>query len=201
MSTSETAPAPTERSVRILEAACTVIVRDGAHGLRMASVAREAQRLEGARALLLRDAAGAAPEARSQFSEQRWHAALDEQLAALPTAAAKLERMLLAGIEPDLPFSEQRALGNEIWSSLRSDDELRPLVERSYRAWLARVVGLIDDGRADGSIPGRGRGGGGRLAARGGGGRARLAPLSRPRRPRAGGELMRGAIALELGTA
>jgi AcrR family transcriptional regulator len=151
MSASETATAPTERNVRILEAACTVIVRDGAHGLRMASVAREAQVSKAlvhyyfaTRQELLRSAL--------QFSEQRWNAALDEQLAPLPTAAAKVERMLLAGIEPDLPFSEQRALGNEIWSTLRAD-ELRPLVERSYRAWLARLVGLVDDGRADGSIP------------------------------------------------
>jgi len=38
----------------------------------------------------------------------------------------------LVSIEPALPFSEQRALGNEVWSSLRSDEELRPVVERSY---------------------------------------------------------------------
>src|SRR5262245_20287176 len=125
MSVPETVHAPTERSIRILEAACTVIVRDGAHGLRMATVAREASVSKAlvhyyfaTRQELLRSAL--------EFSEQRWNAALDDELAPFPTAAGKLERMLLAGIEPDLPFSEQRALGNEIWSSLRSDDELRP---------------------------------------------------------------------------
>ena len=61
--------------------------------------------------------------------------------------------MLLVGVEPGPPFSEQRALGNEVWSSLRSDEELRPLVERSYRAWLAAIVELIEEGQADGSIP------------------------------------------------
>ena len=201
MSASETAVAATERSVRILEAACTVIVRDGAHGLRMASVAREARVSKAlvhyyfaTRQELLRSAL--------QFSEQRWNAALDEQLAALPTAAAKLERMLLAGIEPDLPFSEQRALGNEIWSTLRTDDELRPLVERSYRAWLARAR-RADRRRARGRLdPGRGRGAsrpvGVSRRRRTGSTRSSIsASLDRERAAR----LMRGAIALELGTA
>ena len=60
--------------------------------------------------------------------------------------------MLLVSVDPALAFSEQRALGNEVWSSLRSDEELRPVVERSYRAWLGRVVDLIEEGQADGSI-------------------------------------------------
>lgn len=130
-----------------------MVVRDGAHGLRMAAVAEEAgvskalvhyyfsTRLE-----LLRNAFA--------FSERRWHDAVSEQIGSLGTGAARLQRLLLSSVEPDLAFSEQRALWNEVWSSLRSDDELRPLVERSYRVWLDRVVGLIDDGRADGSIPG-----------------------------------------------
>jgi AcrR family transcriptional regulator len=200
MSTSETAASPTERSVRILEAACTVIVRDGAHGLRMASVAREAQVSKAlvhyyfaTRQALLRSAL--------QFSEERWNAALDEQLALLPTAAAKVERMLVAGIEPDLPFREQRALGNEIWSTLRTDDELRPLVERSYKAWLGRLVGLIDDGRADGSVPASvdAEPAGWRLAAVADG-LDSLLYLGLADREQAA-RLMRGAIALELGTA
>jgi len=40
-----------------------------------------------------------------------------------------------------------------VWSSLRTDDELRPLVEGSYRASIARLVGLIEEGLRDGSIP------------------------------------------------
>jgi AcrR family transcriptional regulator len=177
-----------------------VIVRDGAHGLRMASVAREAQVSKAlvhyyfaTRQDLLRSAL--------EFSEQRWRAALDHELEPLATASAKLERMLLAGIEPDLPFSEQRALGNEIWSNLRSDDELRPLVERSYRAWLARLVGLIGDGRADGSISAavEAEPAGWRLAAAADG-LDSLLYLGLVDRERAA-KLMRGAIALELGTA
>jgi AcrR family transcriptional regulator len=142
---------PNDRTISILEAACRVVVREGAHGLRMASVADEAGVSKAlvhyyftTRQELLRNAFA--------FSEERWHAAVTAELMGLPTGAAKVERMLLVSVEPDLPFSEQRALWNEVWSSLRSDDELRPLVERSYRAWLGRVVDLIEEGQADGSI-------------------------------------------------
>ena len=38
-----------------------------------------------------------------------------------------------------------------MWSSLRYD-ELRPLVDGSYRAWLDLLVELIDEGRNDGAI-------------------------------------------------
>ncbi len=104
----------------------------------------------------------------------------------LTTGAARVERMLLASVEAALPYSEQRALGNEVWSSVRSDDELRPLVESSYRAWLERVVGLIEEGKADGSD----RRGGGRdargVATPVDSGRTGLAPLPRPHHPRAG---------------
>jgi AcrR family transcriptional regulator len=140
------------RVVAILEAACRVVVREGAHGLRMASVAREAgvskalvhyyfsTRLE-----LLQNAFA--------WSDERWQAALTDELAGVSPGAARVERALLASIEPGPPFGDQQALWNEVWSSLRYDDGLRPLVESSYRAWLARLAGLIADGQSDGSIP------------------------------------------------
>ena len=145
-------PPANERTTGILEAACRVIVREGAHGLRMAGVAEEAgvskalvhyyfaTRLE-----LLRSAFA--------FSVERWHAAVNAALVDVETGRARVERMLLVSVEPDLPFSEQRVLWNEVWSSLRTDDELRPLVEGSYRASIARLVGLIEEGLRDGSIP------------------------------------------------
>ena len=151
MTLGATAHPANDRTTGILEAACRVIVREGAHGLRMASVAHEAGVSKAlvhyyfaTRQELLRNAFA--------FSEARWHTAVDVELADVSTGAAKVERMLLAGAEADMPFSEQRALWNEVWSSLRSDEELRPLVERSYRAWLGRVVDLIEEGRADGSV-------------------------------------------------
>ena len=84
MSPADTAPAPTDRSTRILEAACRVIVREGAHGLRMARVAEEADVSKAlvhyyfaTRQELLRKAFA--------FSEQRWQAAIDAELATVST--------------------------------------------------------------------------------------------------------------------
>jgi AcrR family transcriptional regulator len=148
-----TAPPPTERVASILEATCRVVARDGAHGLRMAGVAREAGVSKAlvhyyfaTRQELLRNAL--------VFSETRWAEALDDELGGLPTGAARLERVLLVTVDPKSQFSEQRALWNEVWSTLRFDDDLRPLVESYYRGWLERIVTLVEEGRADGSIPG-----------------------------------------------
>jgi hypothetical protein len=68
-------------------------------------------------------------------------------------------------IDPEL--EETPALWNEVWSSLRYDEELRPLVQDRYRAWMDRIVRLLDEGRADGSVSERvdPEGAGWRLAA------------------------------------
>ncbi len=144
-------PTQTDRVVAILEAACRVVVREGAHGLRMASVADEAGVSKAlvhyyfsTRQELLRSAFA--------FSESRLDRLVDDEIAELTTGAARLERVLLVSIDADTPISEQRALWNEVWSSVRFDDELRPLVVRWYRTWLDRVVWLLEEGRADGSV-------------------------------------------------
>jgi AcrR family transcriptional regulator len=163
--TASTAP-HTDRVVAILEAACRVIVREGAHGLRMASVAEEAGVSKAlvhyyfsTRRELLRSAFA--------FSESRLDQLVDEEIAGLETGAARLERVLLVSVDADTPISEQRALWNEVWSSLRFDDGLKPLVEAWYRTWLDRIVRLLEDGRSDGSVPARvdARAAGARLAA------------------------------------
>jgi AcrR family transcriptional regulator len=147
----QTTVEPGGRIAGILDAACRVIVREGSHGLRMASVADEAGVSKAlvhyyfsTRQELLRNAFA--------WSEERWQTALSTQLAALPTGAERLECALCLSIDSDPSFSYQRALWNEVWSSLRFDDELRPRVERSYRDWLARLVTLVEEGHADSSI-------------------------------------------------
>ena len=136
---------PGGRVAEILDAACRVIVREGAHGLRMASVADEAGVSKAlvhyyfsTRQELLRNAFA--------WSEERWQAALTTQLAALATGAERLTSALCLSIDSEPSFSYQRALWNEVWSSLRFDDELRPRVVRSYNDWLARLVALVEDG-------------------------------------------------------
>lgn len=157
---------PTARGAEILEAACRVIAREGAHGLRMASVAAEAGVSKAlvhyyfpTRRDLLRNAFA--------WSEDRWQAALSSELELLENGARRLEHVLCASLGDDARFSDKRALWNEVWSSLRFDDELRPRVEQSYTGWLDRLVDLVEEGRRDGSIRNSVRAGeaGWRLAA------------------------------------
>ena len=84
-----------ERTTGILEAACRVIVREGAHGLRMASVA-ENFRASAKRSStttsrrddeLLRSAFA--------FSVERRHAAVNAELVGVTTGRRKVDRMLL----------------------------------------------------------------------------------------------------------
>ena len=134
----------------ILRAACRVVVRDGASDLRIGTVAREAgvsrtlvHYYVTTRQELLRAAFAYAEDERAR--------ALETELAGLPTGAARAERALLRTIEPEL--EETPALWNEVWSSLLHDAELRPLVQERYRAWTGRIVTLLEDGKADGSVP------------------------------------------------
>ena len=87
-----------------------------------------------------------------RFAEARYEEAVEVELADLNTAAERLERILLAAVDPKSQFAEQRALWNEIWSTLRFDEALRPLVDSYYRTWLDRIIDLVEQGRAEGSI-------------------------------------------------
>jgi AcrR family transcriptional regulator len=145
-------PPQTARVEEILAAACRVVAREGAHGLRMASVAAEAGVSKAlvhyyfsTRQELLRNAFA--------FAEGRLNRAVEEEIARLTTGAERLERALLLSVDTADPFGEQRAIWNEVWSSLRYDDDLRPLVEGFYRSWVARFARLVEAGVADGSLP------------------------------------------------
>ncbi len=141
-----------DRVADILEAACRVVVRDGAHALRMAEVAREA----GVSKALLHYYFSTRQElirAAFAYSSDLWDAGVRGRLERAPNGAAKVELYLLASVDSSEPYNEQRALWNEVWSSLRVDSELRPLVQEAYRGWMRRLVSLIEEGRSDGSIP------------------------------------------------
>jgi AcrR family transcriptional regulator len=86
------------------------------------------------------------------FSSRIWEAAVLAQLAGAPSGAKRVELYLLASVSSTEPYDEHRALYNEVWSSLRIDSELRPLVRDAYRAWVDKLVALIGEGQADGSV-------------------------------------------------
>lgn len=141
-----------DRVADILQAACRVVVRDGAHGLRMAGVAGEA----GVSKALLHYYFSTRQEllrAAFAFSSELWDDAIKVQLARAPNGAKRVELYLLASVDSSQPYDEHRALWNEVWSSLRVDSDLRPLVRDAYRDWMTRLVSLLEEGRRDGSVP------------------------------------------------
>jgi TetR/AcrR family transcriptional regulator, regulator of cefoperazone and chloramphenicol sensitivity len=151
---SVSAPAPDagDRVENILQAACRVVLRDGAHGLRIAAVAREAGVSKAlvhyyfpTRQELLRGAFAYSGEQRDE--------AVASELGRATSGVRRVERFLLASVDPAEPFGKHRALWNEVWSSLRVDAELRPLVHDAYEAWVGQVVRLIEGARSDGSVP------------------------------------------------
>ncbi|HSF60743.1 MAG TPA: TetR family transcriptional regulator C-terminal domain-containing protein [Gaiellaceae bacterium] len=134
----------------ILRAACRVVVAQGSHALRIGSVAREA----GVSRTLVHYYFQTRQEllrAAFAFAEDRRAEALETDLAELATGAEKAKLALLRTIEPDLELTP--ALWNEVWSSLRDDVELGPLVRERYRSWAERVIRLLEVGREDGSVP------------------------------------------------
>ncbi len=142
-------PAATARVDEILRAACRVVVAGGASDLRIGRVAEEA----GVSRTLVHYYFTTRQEllrATFAYAEDLRVAALEHELADLSTGAARAERALHRTIDPEL--EETPALWNEVWSSLRYDTELRPLVQERYRAWADRIVRLLDEGRADGSV-------------------------------------------------
>lgn len=88
------------------------------------------------------------------YSSDLWDEGVRHRLARAANGAAKVELYLLASVDSSEPYNEQRALWNEVWSSLRVDSELRPLVHDAYQAWMQRLISLIEEGRGDGSVPG-----------------------------------------------
>ena len=134
-------PAATARVDEILRAACRVVVAGGASDLRIGSVAQEA----GVSRTLVHYYFTTRQEllrATFAYAEDLRIAALDAELADIGTGAERAERALVRTIEPEL--EETPALWNEVWSSLRYDEELGPLVQERYNAWIERIVRLLD---------------------------------------------------------
>ena len=145
----DASPAAASRVDEILRAACRVVVSGGASDLRIGSVAQEA----GVSRTLVHYYFTTRQEllrAAFAYAESLRIDALEEELAALGTGAERAERALMRTIDPALEANP--ALWNEVWSSLRYDEELRPLVQERYRAWAERIVRLLEEGRQDGSV-------------------------------------------------
>ena len=189
--------AVSDRTADILEAACRVIARDGADGLRMGQVAREAgvssaliHYYFATRADLLLRA--------FEHADEQADLTIDALIGDLPNGAARLERVLVA-YAVGTHFRSDWILWVEMWRGAIFNERLRPVVRSSNDLWVEEIADLIREGRADGSI--RPGGDPGEMAIRltalvDGLGLQVLTGIMDHERA---GELVRGAIAAELG--
>ena len=139
-----------DRHQQILDAACRVIARDGAHRLRMADVAREA----GVSNALVHYYVPTRAEllaAAFDFANDRAERELQARLAAGGPAVERLAAALVLEFEEGRVVRESWALWNELWSAAIHDPSLRPRVELAYRRWLETIEGLVREagGAAD----------------------------------------------------
>ena len=143
-------PTAAARVEEILRAACRVVATGNASDLRIGTVAQEAgvsrtlvhyyfttrQELSALRSRTRKTYV-------STRSRPSWRRSLPAPSALSEPSSAR-----------STPRSRKRPRSwNEVWSSLRNDEELRPLVQERYRAWIERVVRLLEEGREDGSVP------------------------------------------------
>jgi AcrR family transcriptional regulator len=85
------------------------------------------------------------------YSAEQWDIAVAAELERLPDARKRLERFLLASVAPTEPFEGHRALWNEVWSSLRVDEGLRPVVHDAYARWVRQLARLVEQAMRDGA--------------------------------------------------
>lgn len=138
-----------DRRGALLQAACRVIVRDGAHDLRVEDVAREAGVSPAlvyyyfdTRARLLGDAFGHA----DSISKNR--RAIDESVAGIDQVA----QLLLMELEETPVVRDNWVMWSEMCAVAVFNSDLRSTVEKAMEEWVGSVERRIRAGKDDGSI-------------------------------------------------
>src|SRR5437764_13543031 len=140
-----------DRKTEILEATCRVIAREGADGLRMGTVAREA----GVSSALLHYYFDTRADLLMQafdHADIKADQAAESALADIPGAADRLRRLLLIYAGAEAVFRDDWVLWVEMWRSAIFDERLAESVRRSSAAWVQQIQGLVEESIADGSV-------------------------------------------------
>jgi AcrR family transcriptional regulator len=143
-----------DRKTEILEATCRVIAREGADGLRMGTVAREA----GVSSALLHyyfDTRADLLMQAFEHADVKADQAAEAALEGIPSAIDRLRRLLLIYAGADAVFRDDWVLWVEMWRSAIFDERLAESVRRSSATWVEQISDLIEQARDEGSI-GRG---------------------------------------------
>src|SRR3954463_8753311 len=140
-----------DRKTEILEATCRVIAREGADGLRMGTVAREA----GVSSALLHYYFDTRADLLMQAFEHadiKADQAADAALAGIPGAVERLRRLLEIYAGADAVFRDDWVLWVEMWRSAIFDERLAESVRRSSASWIEQITDLLEQARDEGSI-------------------------------------------------
>jgi AcrR family transcriptional regulator len=141
-----------DRKIEILDATCRVIAREGADGLRMSTVAREA----GVSSALLHyyfDTRADLLMQAFEHADVKADEAAEDAIAGIPSAIERLRRLLLIYAGADAVFRDDWVLWVEMWRSSIFDERLAESVRRSSRTWIEQIEGLIEQAREEGSVP------------------------------------------------
>ena len=140
-----------DRPSAILAAACRVIARDGAEGLRMAAVAREAGVSNAllhyhfsTRQELLRRA--------FEYHDRRETQRGRERIAGLPDAVSRIRDVLAHELAEDEAVREGWVLWSEMQRLAMFHEEFRASVADRSRRWVGGVAELIRVSQAGGDI-------------------------------------------------
>jgi AcrR family transcriptional regulator len=140
-----------DRKTEILEATCRVIAREGADGLRMGTVAREA----GVSSALLHyyfDTRADLLMQAFEHADVKADEAAEQAIADIPTGLGRLQRLLLIYAGADTVFRDDWVLWVEMWRSAIFDERLAESVRRSSAGWIEQIQGLIEQARDEGAV-------------------------------------------------
>jgi AcrR family transcriptional regulator len=141
-----------DRKTEILEATCRVIAREGADGLRMSTVAREA----GVSSALLHyyfDTRADLLMQAFEHADVKADEAAEAALADIPLAIDRLLRLVEIYAGADAVFRDDWVLWVEMWRSAIFDERLAESVRASSASWMEQIAGLMEEAKADGAIP------------------------------------------------
>jgi TetR/AcrR family transcriptional repressor of bet genes len=150
-------PAHTQRGLgrreALLDAACAVIARSGTRTLRIEDVAREA----GVSIGLVYYYFESRDELISfafEYANERTDAAFAKREQPEGTGLQRVVARLLRELADDPVVLESWMIWNEMTSGSFTQPRLRELLSDAYVGWTKEVAELLDEGRADGSVPG-----------------------------------------------
>lgn len=132
----------TARQHAILDATCAVIARRGIDGLRTKDVAAQANVSTALLHYYFATRADLVVRAFA-YAEDRAAAFIDRRIADATDARGRLDAALVGYLEDDPSIDADWLIYAETLRAARFDDELRPTVLDSHRAWIEEVRGYV----------------------------------------------------------